>query len=669
MTTVHAEGIGEIRLGPLLGEGGEGRVFAVEGRDDVVAKLYSREIDSLRSEKIAVMARSGTPSLAAVAAWPLAPIFETPGEPVSGFVMPRVYDARPVHTLYTPKSRKAEFAGATWRFVTVVAANIARAFSVVHEHGLAVGDVNHDNVLVQPDARAVLIDCDTFHVVGPEREYPCGFGVVTYTPPELQGRSLTGVVRTANHDAFGLAVMVFQLLFLGRHPFSGRSASGNVTIEDAMAQRLFAYGTSAVGRGMHPPPFTPSLDLVPSEMAEMFERAFTSIADRPTSAEWAAQLTWLASATERCSDVEMHEYPAGLAACPWCAIERDTGTSLWHATASGPRAAHLLDVEALRSAIDAVAPPTRGAAPSHELATEIAPSPFARAESCRRRNVALRIAALSCAAMFLATLGLAGVPLQGALLAVLYGCCVAVAARVDSAPARHFRALRADAEHAWQSVGFRSRGDSLLERFEVTRRELMLRLRDYESLDTIRLERIAELERTSRTRQLIAFLEGFRVDDRRHILLDRGQVAALVSYGIETAADIKRGKAIRVPGILPPVAQRLEAWRAALEKRFVFDPNLPVGEEAIAAVDLGIDRLRDHLERELLDGPERLQRIVEQADRERRLAKQRADEARAALVLATADERMQPRSWTAPAMVSMASLLGVLLALLIRMAA
>src|SRR4029079_1668083 len=129
----------------------------VDGREDVVAKLYARGADAVRAEKIGVMARAGTDRLRALRASPLAPLSPEPGGTARGFLMPRVVDGRPVHALYTPKSRKAQFPGATWSFVTVGAANVARAFAVMHQHGVAIGDVNHDNVFVLPDGRVTLI--------------------------------------------------------------------------------------------------------------------------------------------------------------------------------------------------------------------------------------------------------------------------------------------------------------------------------------------------------------------------------------------------------------------------------------------------------------------------------------------------------------------------------
>ena len=72
------------------------------------------------------------------------------------------------------------------------------------------------------NALVVLIDCDSFQVNTNGRCYPCEVGVPLYTPPELQKKSFRELIRTRNHDRFGLAILIFQLLFVGRHPYAGR---------------------------------------------------------------------------------------------------------------------------------------------------------------------------------------------------------------------------------------------------------------------------------------------------------------------------------------------------------------------------------------------------------------------------------------------------------------
>ena len=109
-------------------------------------------------------------------------------QPAEALLMPRkVTGYRDIHQLYSPKSRRAAFPAADWRFLVRVAANVARAFATVHEQGDAIADVNHGGILVGEDARVRLIDCDSFQINAGVRVYPCDVGVPTFTPARAAG--------------------------------------------------------------------------------------------------------------------------------------------------------------------------------------------------------------------------------------------------------------------------------------------------------------------------------------------------------------------------------------------------------------------------------------------------------------------------------------------------
>jgi len=210
--------------------------------------------------------------------------------------------------------------------VVRAAANVARAFAQLHSRGHVLGDVNHGNALVGNDGTVVLIDCDSFQIRNGIRTYTCDVGMPLFTAPELQGKAFRGLRRTANHDAFGLAVVLFHLLFLGRHPFAGRHVSGDMPIERAIAESRFAYGA---GRerllGMLPPPGTLPLQAFGTRIAALFELAFAPPggADRPVAIEWIAALEALERELTPCELVPLH-YHRGKYCC-WCDIEARTG--------------------------------------------------------------------------------------------------------------------------------------------------------------------------------------------------------------------------------------------------------------------------------------------------------------------------------------------------------
>ncbi|MEB2222852.1 hypothetical protein VDS21_07065 [Xanthomonas campestris pv. campestris] len=231
---------GPVRLGKQLGKGGEGTVFEVEGRPDSAAKIYLAAVSSERADKLVAMAALRTAALDQLTAWPTDVLRQSDGK-VCGFVMANLRASKDIHKLYSPKSRLAEFPQADWRLVVRAALNTARAFSVIHQAGHLVGDVNHGGVRVSPDATVKLIDTDSFQISHQGRTFLCEVGVQDFTPPELHGKAFKQVTRTANHDNFGLAVLIFQMLMNGRHPFAGRySGPGDMPIENAIPEFRYA---------------------------------------------------------------------------------------------------------------------------------------------------------------------------------------------------------------------------------------------------------------------------------------------------------------------------------------------------------------------------------------------------------------------------------------------
>lgn len=194
-----------------LFRGGEGTIHPVAGRSGVLAKLYHRNVDSLKQAKLAVMTTAANDALLRVAAWPYATLHAGSGGRLVGFLMPRFDGQRSeLHDLYRPGTRKQTFRQADWAFLIHAARNVAAAVATVHAAGHVVGDVNQRNFIVGADATVKVLDCDSFQIRGGARLFHCPVGVPEFTPPELQNRVLDGVERTPNHDAFGLAVIIFQ---------------------------------------------------------------------------------------------------------------------------------------------------------------------------------------------------------------------------------------------------------------------------------------------------------------------------------------------------------------------------------------------------------------------------------------------------------------------------
>lgn len=311
---------GRLLVGASVGRGGEGEVFALADGSARALKIFINP-DLARETKVRAMVAAGLGRSCTHVAFPQEIVRRADGSFV-GFTMPLVQGCQPIHELYSPGSRRSEFPAADWPFLLRAATNLASVFDRLHAAGVVVGDINGSGVLVSRQAVVTMIDADSFQFGA---DHLCRVGVVEFTPPELQGRSLDGVIRTVDHDGFGLTVMIFQLLFLGRHPHGGVPRGRDVALGQAITQGAFSY--SAIRRvSLAPPPATLLLTDLPLGMRVLFERAFAiGIGPRPRPSEWVAELELLEAALTPCSIDARHARPRIVGDCPWCRIERATG--------------------------------------------------------------------------------------------------------------------------------------------------------------------------------------------------------------------------------------------------------------------------------------------------------------------------------------------------------
>jgi DNA-binding helix-hairpin-helix protein with protein kinase domain len=311
----------EVRLSPKpFAVGGEGAVFDVQGRPDLVAKLYSKPQSKERCDKLRAMARLCGPDLLKIAAWPTATLSTGNPAAIDGILMPRIVGYLEIHHLYSVAQRKKDFPEADWGFLLHTARNCAIAFEAVHTHGHVVGDVNQKNVMVSTKGIVAFVDCDSFQVTEGSRIFRCGVGVPEYTPPELHGKDFATLDRSANHDAFGLAVLIFHLLMLGRHPFSGVPlAQADIPIERAIQEGYYAYTRNTATTRLRPPPHVPPATMLDPTVLDLFERAFCT-ARRPTATEWRTSLDVAMKRLIRCKNDPRHSYLADAGRCPWCEL-------------------------------------------------------------------------------------------------------------------------------------------------------------------------------------------------------------------------------------------------------------------------------------------------------------------------------------------------------------
>lgn len=596
-----------LTLGSRLGGGGEGDVWDIPAKPELVAKIYHGALTADRAAKIQAMSAFRTEALLRLTAWPAGLLRHRTRGPI-GLLMPKVSGRKDIHHLYSPKSRRADFQTADWRFLVRTAANAARAFAAVHDAGGVIGDVNHGSILVGQDATVKLIDCDSFQVSFGGRRFFCEVGVETFTPPELQGKPFKGVARTPNHDSFGLAVMTFLLLFMGRHPFAGRySGAGEMPISKAIEEVRFPYGSRHAEVGMLRPPGTPLLSIVGPDVEFFFERAFAREmipGGRPTAIEWIDTLGTLERELKQCGTNPAHWHHRSTA-CPWCPMEGTTGVPLFGMSLIHAAPGLGFDIAGLWRQIEAIGDP--GSAPSVSATSKTA-GPVAKAVAAQKKLRGVLTAGAAVATLVAAIAYMPGVwwlapPIVGFLVWKLME---------GDARAKSVRATANQAIQNWAALNHQWNQQAGNQAFLQKRAELGSLKLKWEGMPNERHRRLDQLTRNHRQLQLEAYLDRFEISTAKIESVGPGRKQTLESYGIETALDVTQAALFSVPGFGPKTNLKLMRWRAGIEAKFVFNANLPVDPREIQKVEASVLKDRSEVGGKLRQGALELRQISAQ---------------------------------------------------------
>jgi DNA-binding helix-hairpin-helix protein with protein kinase domain len=628
-----------VSLGAELGRGGEATVYSVEGQPELVAKIYHQPPGTEKTAKLSQMVRLQSERLLTLSAWPVGTLFMGSNKSMSGFLMKNIGRFKDIHLLYNPKSRTREFSPkANWRFLIHTASNVSRAFATIHDYGHVIGDVNQSNVRVSPETAVVsLVDCDSFQICANGKVYPCEVGVPLYTPPELQDTEFRDVVRTPNHDNFGLAVLIFHLLFMGRHPFAGKFLGrGEMPIEKAIAEQRFAFAKDVQHTQMLPPPACITLAHLPQEIGDLFTSAFGSngASVRPDARQWIAELDALAGRLIVCSNNKAHLFFNGLSSCPWCPIE-SYGVLLFVDytivdTSTG------FSIELGWSRILAVPSPGAGSAPS--LLTYISavePSKDAKAAARKGRY---KIAALAIALLLFFGFVVASpdgftymlfLPLGFGLLKVV----------LENDGAKKFGQAARVAESRLRNLQDAWLREASGNGFNAKLDELRSLTEEYRKLPEQRKQKLRELERASYETQLRRYLEQFDIASADIPHIKEGRKAMLSAYGIDDAADVVRSALENVPGFGHFLIIQLITWRQSLEARFRFNPGRGIDPTDVQRVDLDIAKRRVEIEALLSKGPRELNDLRRQIIGARGRLQDQLEKALMDVAQAQADER------------------------------
>jgi DNA-binding helix-hairpin-helix protein with protein kinase domain len=543
------------RLASQLASGGEGVIYRVQQTESLCVKVYHEKPNAQQTAKLKLL-RSRADELVKVAALPKSLAFaeEQISTPV-GIIIPFVRGYE-IHELYGTRARLHHFPKANFKFLVHTAYNLAHVFNDLHRNGFVVGDISEQNIKVLPDATVRLIDCDSFQVSNGETIYTSDMGTPLWTPPELQGKDLTGLQRTPNHDLFGLAQLIFLLCFAGRHPFAGVPKAGrHLSPEAAIGEHAFVFAPEQTGHLLSPPPGCPPFMAIPPGMRELFTQAFLKGSElpdaRPSAIEWKDCLEDFLKNLTVCERHKGHVYWKGASSCPWCGVIDDAEVDLFplrgeHASDTGffvlKDAGYVMRLRDLR--------PYSFEIQALPVFEDLVPEPLPEPPSGIWNSLQKTVDLASWKKTWLATSLEKNREMLSSAEDLLKGSLTGQQAIIADYN-REFSKIRAN----------------LLPVLRLLSKPAQVHREIEDGLDGER-----------KHFQLVEFLEYLPLREAVVSGIGLGDKTMLQSYGIETAADITEVALSKIPGLEQSQISHLLSWRKTCETSFVFNPAKPMSE-------------------------------------------------------------------------------------------
>ena len=328
-------------LGNLIAAGGSGTVFGSASDPSSVTKLY-HETTSAKdladyAQRVEAMVQL-RPDLDPIAhegrsyvqiAWPTASVLKD-GK-FAGFSMPALEMSQTKNLEVMLLDKQARLHGLRPHLGARVTLcrQLAGVMNALHQRGHYIVDLKPPNIqFYDKTLYMAVLDCDGFSIndAGSGRRYPAPMFTQEYLAPEFQGAGRNPNTDPEAQDRFALAVIIFQLMSHGVHPFTGvlrDSSLGNET-KDLIARGDFPYGRRP-NPNCKPRPAS-THECLPDELRSYFDRAFgPHPADRPSAHDWMSRLDAYATVSTgnlvKCRTDQEHLHFAGLP-CSSCALDR-----------------------------------------------------------------------------------------------------------------------------------------------------------------------------------------------------------------------------------------------------------------------------------------------------------------------------------------------------------
>lgn len=230
-----------LQLEKFISDGGEGAIYQTS-RAELVAKVYlpEKRLESrLEKLKSMIAAEPGIDGLC----WPRAMLYNQWDEWI-GFVMPRAEGVELAKTVFSAGRNCVNVTKMGWsrKHLVAIAGNIADVFSQMHQKNILMGDINPRNFMVRENCTVCFVDCDSYQFA----DFSCPVFSPLFLPPEIhrairsgQEKS-SGFLRTTQNELYSLAVLLFEILMLGKAPYESRNTNNDDVVQ-AIIDGNFPY--------------------------------------------------------------------------------------------------------------------------------------------------------------------------------------------------------------------------------------------------------------------------------------------------------------------------------------------------------------------------------------------------------------------------------------------
>lgn len=294
-----------INTSSIVGRGATAIVYKArydnDNEDHLAAKIYSSPT-KFNANKILAMLQSlpqevyfkpGTNKNHIQLAWPVALLKDNQNRNV-GYLM-KLFDKKKSFPLdyyydgilFEKMNAPSE---AALSFKIEIAKNLTYLIHELHSLGHHFIDLKPQNILIAKDTHFVsALDCDGFSITSKSGgKFSAELVSTDYISPEATKNKLLPKDLDEKQDRYALAVVLFQLLNNGTHPFQGilKDKNANSSTNDQNAsEKLYPYGLDPITEIL---PRPQSLHQCwPRELRELFDKAFLgSPSQRPSAIIW-----------------------------------------------------------------------------------------------------------------------------------------------------------------------------------------------------------------------------------------------------------------------------------------------------------------------------------------------------------------------------------------------